>query len=147
MKTKTLVVWVSRHEPLNVQLRFLENKLGVYVLEKITETIPSAEFVVEKIKELRQKHSADRVIVVPVLPLSMIARLTELSKQHNFEVWWAEMQQTKVLNQEPKPNIDYDVDSETVVVAAGAHEAKTFKIMRFVTFHRVKAVKLELEPI
>ena len=129
---KTTVLWVSRHPPLPAQLEELERKLGGVVVYQLSGTIPNAEYVVEKARELNAKY------IVPVLPLSMIARLTELSKRHGFTVLWAEMQQVSQGTGTP-PEIDKA--REVIVEAHG-----TWKVMRFKQFHKIKAVKLELEP-
>ena len=133
---KTTVLWVSRHPPLPAQLEELERKLGGVVVYQLSGTIPNAEYVVEKAKELNAKY------IVPVLPLSMIARLSELSRREGFTVLWAEMQQVKILSSEPKPGKDYDPESETYIKGIEG----TYKIMRFVRFHKIRAVRLELEP-
>jgi len=138
---KKVVLWVSRHEPLPSQLIWLGEKLGDYNLIKVTETVPNAEYVVNMAKE------KGATVIVPVLPLSIIARLVELCRPLGIEVWWAEMKQVKVMDREPIANVDYNPYNETVVVAAGAHETKSWKIMQFSSFKRIKAIKLELEEI
>jgi len=144
--SRTLVIWVSRHAPLKSQLNVLKEKLGEYELKVVAERIPNAEYIVENfIKPNATKY--DRIVVIPVLPLSMIARLTELSRRFNFEVWWAEMEQVKTLHREPTPGKDYDPYDETVVVAAGAHEQVSYKIMKFKKFHRIKRIVMEMEEV
>ena len=138
--SKKVVLWISRHEPLLAQIATLQEKVGPFDLVKVTETIPNAEYAIQ----LAQKHKAH--IIIPVLPLSIIARLVELARPLGIEVWWAEMEQVKVLDREPTL-ADYNPASETVVVAAGAHETKSWKIMRFKKFNRIKAVKLEMEEV
>jgi len=137
---KNVVLWVSRHSPLPLQIETLEQKLGAIKVYQVSGTVPSAEYVVEVAKQLSARY------IIPVLPLSFIARLVEFSKANGFTVLWAEMEQVKVLPYEPRPNVDYNTENETVVVAAGAHEERTFKIMRFKRFNVIKAVRLEMEP-
>jgi len=132
--------------PLKAQLDFLRNKLGEYELKVVAGKIPNAEYVVENyIKPNISKYN--KIVVIPVLPLSMIARLVELARFIKFEVWWAEMEQIKILDKQPVPNKDYNPYSETVVVAAGAHEKTSFKIMRFKKFYRIKRIVMEMEEV
>ena len=95
---KTVVLWVSRHQPLRAQIEELEKKLGPVEVWQLSGTIPSAEFIVDVVKKTKAQY------VVPVLPLSMIARLSELSKK-GFTVLWAEMQQVSQVTGTP-PDID-----------------------------------------
>lgn len=129
---KTVVLWVSRHPPLPAQVKELEGKLGPVAVYQLSGMIPNAEYVAEKVAETSAEY------VVPVLPLSMIARLTELARRQGFTVLWAEMEQIAQGTGTP-PTID-----ETREVVTQAHG--TWKVMRFKAFHVVKAVRLELEP-
>jgi len=132
--------------PLKAQLDFLTEKLGSHELKVVAGKIPNAEYIVENyVKPNASKY--DKVVVIPVLPMSMVARLVELARFNRFEVWWAEMEQVKVLSKQPVPNEDYDPYSETVVVAAGAHEQVSYKIMRFKKFHRIKRIIMEMEEV
>jgi len=140
IQNKTTILWVSRHSPLPAQIKALEEKLGVVKIYQFAGNVPSAEFVVDLVKQLEAK------IVIPVLPLSIIARLSELTRSNNFTLLWAEMEQVKVMNTEPKAGVDYNPEVETVVVAAGAHEARSYKIMRFKQFHRIISVTMVTEP-
>jgi len=137
----TVVLWVSRHEPLGSQIDELKRKLGNVSIVQISGTIPNAEYVAELAKGAKAKY------VIPVLPLSFIARLVELSKTNGFTVLWAEMEQVKQLKTEPLPHKDYDPYCETVTTAVGIDGSRTFKVMRFKQFHVIKAVKLELQPL
>jgi len=133
-----VVVWASRHAPLTSQLAELRKRLGPIRVVQIP-SIPNAEWLAQRARQLNAS------LIVPVLPMSMIARLVELSK--DIPVAWAEMEQVKTMTSEPRPNIDYDPINETVVVAAGAHEQRSYRIMRFKQFHRIKAIRMELEPL
>jgi len=136
-----VVLWVSRHEPLGAQVEALKQKLGNVNIVQISGTIPNAEYVVELAKGAKAKY------VIPVLPLSFIARLVELSKQNGFVVLWAEMEQVKQMLREPEPHKDFDPYCETVTTAVGIDGSRTYKVMRFKQFHVIKAVKLELQPL
>jgi len=138
-RSKTVVLWVSRHLPLKRQIEALEAKLGPIVIYQV-QYAPNAQYIADVAQKLGAK------MVIPVIPLSMIAALTELQNKYGFTVLWAEMEHVKTLDKEPIAGVDYDPSVETVVVAAGAHEQKTFRIMRFKAFHKIKAIRLELEP-
>ena len=129
---KTVVLWVSRHPPLPIQIQRFEERLGGIEIWQLSGRVPDAEFVAEKAKEVNARY------IVPVLPLSMIARLVELAKREGFIVLWAEMEQVSQGTGTP-PEIDRT--REVIVEAHG-----TWKVMRFKQFHVIKAVKLELEP-
>ena len=129
------VLWVSRHPPIKAQLVELENKLACVNVFQLSGTIPNAEFVMEKAK------SINAWAIVAVLPLSFIARLSELCRKESIELLWAEMEQRDILSHEPVPGEDYDPDTEVWVKGY----ENTYKIMHFKGFKRIKAVKLELE--
>ena len=65
------VLWVSRHEPVPVQLEVLRQRLGDVRVIKLQQAVPNAEYVLQKAKEVGAWY------IVPVLPLSMIAHLAE----------------------------------------------------------------------
>ncbi len=134
------ILWVSRHSPLKAQIEALERKLGAIVVYQLSGYISDADEVMDVAMRLGAHF------IIPVLPLSFIARLVELARRVGKTVLWAEMEQVKLMDNEPKPGVDYDPNVETVVIAAGAHEQRSYKIMRFKRFHVIKAVKLELEP-
>jgi len=95
----TVVLWVSRHPPLPAQITELERKLNGVVIYQVSGVIPNAEAIVE----IAKKYNAE--VIVPVIPLSMIARLVELSKQNKFVVLLAKMNNiatTKDLNEARK---------------------------------------------
>ena len=129
------VLWVSRHPPINAQIEALENKLGGINLFQLAGTVPNAEYVMEMAKKTHAE------VIVPVLPLSMIARLAELCRKENIVLLWAEMEQVKLLNHEPKPEKDYDPNTEVWIKGY----ENTWKVMRFKGFKKIKQVKLELE--
>jgi len=131
-----IVLWVSRHPPIKAQIETLKKKLGSIKVLQVSGLIPSAEFVAELVKKFNAQY------VVPVLPLSFIARLSELARKNGFTLLWAEMEMVKQMNSEPKPNVDYNPENEVFIKG---YEG-TYKIMRFKQFHVIKAVKLELEP-
>ena len=129
----TTVIWASRHLPLPRQVGELRRLLGPIRVVQLSGRIPNAEFIVDAAR----KHAAK--VIVPVLPLSMVARLVELARNYGFEVWWAEMEQVNQGAGKP-PRVD---EAEETVL----HSPEGWKVMRFRRFHRIKAVKLDLEPL
>ncbi|MGB9705656.1 MAG: hypothetical protein ACPL3C_09415 [Pyrobaculum sp.] len=79
------VLWVSRHYPLPCQVEQLRQKLGDVEIEQFVGFVPNAESVVELAKRVGAKY------VLPVLPLSFVARLVELAKQHGLVILWGKM--------------------------------------------------------
>ena len=63
------VAWVSRHRPLNSQIKTLKEKLGDIQIVHINKTFADYREVLNTIKETGAKYA------VVVLPLSMIALL------------------------------------------------------------------------
>jgi hypothetical protein len=136
---KIVVLWVSRHPPLQAQIVELEQKLGGVVIYQMSGVIPNAETVAETAKKLNAS------VIVPVLPLSMIARLAELSKQNKFTVLIAKMS-----------NIATTRDpSEAQRLVAEKPEARTIatyadgviRVFEFERFEKLVEVKLVTEPL
>ena len=137
---KKNVLWVSRHGMLPAQMRFLAEKLGNFNVEFYNGMVPSAEYLVENVIVPKGIN-----IVIPVLPLSMIARLVELSKKHGFEVWWAQMELLHNDYEETCP--DFDEETDAMVPGVDANGRKMWRHYRFKGFHRVREVKLVLEEV
>ncbi len=134
----TVVLWVSRHKPLPVQIQRLKEKLGNIRIIQVDGTVPNAETVVE----IAQKHNAK--IIVPVLPLSFIARLVELSKRYGFTVLYAKMEAIATVGtwEEAKRIIEEAPDRRTATTYADG----TIKIHEFKGFEVIKAVQIVTEP-
>ena len=130
-----LVIWASRHPPVERQLAELRRIYGGVRVVQLAGVIPSAEWLDARARELGARA------VVPVLPLSFIARLAELAR--GYDLLWAEMEAVKVLTEEPRPGADYDPSTEVYIKG---YEG-SYRIMRFKGFKRIKAVKLELEEV
>jgi len=136
---KTTILWVSRHSPLPAQIAELEKKLGGIVIYQLSGVIPNAEFVVEVAKKVGAK------IIVPVLPLSMVARLAELSKSGGFTVVMAKMEALattedgnevwRLLAEKPGWRVP-------VTYAGGAT-----KVYEFKSFEKLVRVELVTEPL
>ena len=140
----TRVLWVSKHKLLPIQIQTLRFKLGDYKLiiyDTSRHKLPNAEWLIENvIIPLRID------IVIPVLPLSMIARLAKLSEKYGFQVWWSEMEQIKIMDRKPVQNKDYDPEMDTVIPLGGESPMK-YKVMRFVGFYRIKDIRFEMEEV
>jgi len=134
------VLWVSRHGMLPAQAGFLFEKLRNFRVEFFRDKVPSAEWLVENVilpKEID--------IVIPVLPLSMVARLVELGKKHGFEVWWAQMELLHNDYSEECP--EFDRERDAMVPGVDSEGRRMWRHYRFRGFYRVKEVKLELEEV
>jgi len=136
---KTIVLWVSRHSPLPAQVAELERKLGGVVVYQMSGVIPNAEAVAEAAKKLNAN------IIIPVLPLSMIARLAELSKQNKFTVLIAKMNNiatTRVPSEAQRLVAEKPEARTTATYADGA-----VRVFEFERFERLVEVKLVTEPL
>lgn len=134
------VLWVSRHPPLPAQWRWLEERLGkkVRVVQEVGH-IPSAEHVAE----LAKRHGAR--YVVPVLPLSFIARLVELAPRYGFEVLWSKMK-TIWAGKDPEQAerlVAEDPEKRTAVTYGDG----TTRVYEFDTMERIVEVKIVTEPL
>jgi len=136
---KTVVLWVSRHPPLPVQITELERKFGGVVIYQVSGIIPNAEAIVE----IAKKYSAE--VIIPVIPLSMIARLAELSKQNKFVVLLAKMNNiatTKDPN-EARKIVSERPESRTISTYADG----LMRVFEFERFEKLVEVRLITEPI
>lgn len=130
------VAWVSRHPPLPAQLERLRRVFGEGVeVVQISRTFATAEEVAEAVR------AAGARAAVVVLPLSMIARLLEAGR--DIAWLWAEM---SALHECYGPGACPEFNPETDVWLP-LHGSQKGRHMRFNRFMRIKAVKLELEPL
>jgi hypothetical protein len=135
----TVVLWVSRHPPLPAQIAELERRFSGIVVYQMSGVIPSAEAVVEAAKKLNAN------VIVPVLPLSMIARLAELSKQNKFTVLIAKMNNiatTKSVEEAPRL-VAEKPEARTVATYADG----VARVLEFERFEKLVEVKLVTEPL
>ena len=132
------VLWVSRHKPLASQIMELKRKLGRIRVLQITGVVPNAESVME----IALQHNAK--VIVPVLPLSFIARLVELGKKHGITVLFARMEAIAQVNsiEEASAIVAEAPDKRTFTTYADG----TVKVHEFVRFEVIKEVKLVTEP-
>jgi hypothetical protein len=136
---KVVVLWVSRHPPLPAQIKILEEKFGSVAIYQMSGMVPNAEAVVEAVR----KYSAS--VVVPVLPLSMIARLAELSRQNGFTVLLARMNNiatTKSI-EEARRVVWEKPECRTMATYADG----LVRVFEFERFEKLVEVKLVTEPL
>ena len=135
---QTTILWVSRHRPLASQIMELKKKLGRVRILQVTGVVPNAESVME----IALQHNAK--VIVPVLPLSFIARLVELAKKHGITILFARMEaiaQVKSI-EEASAIVAEAPDRRTFTTYADG----TIKIHEFKQFEIIKEVKLVTEP-
>ena len=134
---KTVVLWVSRHPPLLAQLIQLEQKLGGIKVIQLSGIIPSAEFVIQKAKEYGAR------VIVPVLPLSFIARLCELAQKEGITLLYAQMECIAVLKdmQDAQRKVQEAPERRNIATYSDG----TVRVFEFKGFKRIKRVVLELE--
>jgi len=135
---KVKILWVSRHPPLPVQFQFLREKLGEIEIIQIVGHIPSAEYVVEEAKKRGAKY------ILPVLPLSFVARLVELAKQHDLTILWSEMKTIYSGNKEEAERLVAEApDRRTAVDYANG----ITRVYEFATIRKITAVRIETEEL
>lgn len=132
-----IVLWVSRHQPLPAQLAALREKLGEVEIVKI-EHAPNAEFVIERAKQLGAK------VIVPVLPLSFIARLVEEARREGFTVLYARMEPIALVK-------TMEEAAKLVAAKPGWRSITTYadgtvRVFEFKAFEKIVEVKLVTEP-
>lgn len=134
------VLWLSRHRPLPAQLRALRRALGSFNLHVYDRPLSTAEDAIRLAKRL----GAD--VIVPVLPLSFIARLCELARKEGVLLLWAEMELLHMCAGESCPA--YDPERDAVVQSREMDTGKTtYRHFRFSRFRRIVDVRLELEDL
>jgi len=133
---KANVLWVSRHPPLPSQIQYLENKLGRIRIIQISGVIPNADTVIQ----LAKKYNAS--IIVPVLPLSFIARLAEVSKREGFAVLFARMEAIFQGSPEEAKSIQKEAPEKRTITT---YADNTCKVHEFRGFEKVIAVEIKTE--
>jgi hypothetical protein len=136
---KTVVLWVSRHPPLQAQIRELESRFGGVAVYQMSGVIPNAEVVAETAKKINAN------VIVPVLPLSMIARLAELSKQNKFTVLIAKMNNIATTKsvEEAQRLVAERPEARTIATYADG----VVRVFEFERFEKLVEVKLVTEPL
>jgi hypothetical protein len=138
-KTKVKVLWVSRHAPLPCQIELLRQRLGDVEVIRFEGHIPNAEFVVDLLKQVGAKY------VLPVLPLSFIARLVELARQNGFVVLWGRMRTLATTKnpEEAQRIVNERPDCRTAVGYADG----VIRVFEPETIERIVEVRLVTEPL
>jgi hypothetical protein len=132
---KVRVAWVSKHPILPIQLQVLKQKLGSDI-QIFYYTQPFVD-VQELYATLKQ---ADIQYAVVVLPLSMIARLSEF---HDITWLYSEMQ--KVHDNCPGLTCElFNSETDTILPTRSNHGI-FYRHLRFSTFKKIKGVQLLLE--
>jgi len=86
MSKKTVVAWVSRHDPLRVQEEVLKEKLGTDIeMVRMSNTYKNASVIIELLKKSGAKYA------VVVLPLSVIKHLLNTPDRNGIVFLKAEM--------------------------------------------------------
>jgi len=133
-----VVLWASRHPPLPVQVDALKAKLGRVKILQVSGVIPNAEWLMNQAKQVKAE------IIVPVLPLSFIARLVELAKKEGVTVLWPQM---KVVAQVPLKKIAENIVAENPRARTMTTYADgSVKVHEFDKFYVVEKVELVLKP-
>ena len=137
-ETVSIVLWVSRHPPLRSQTEELERRLGSITIYQMSGLVPNAEAVVEVAKKVDAKY------VVPVLPLSMVTRLSELAKQSGLTILIAKMNNIASVKdfEEAKRIVSEKPMSRTLATYADG----LVRVFEFERFERLVRVELVTEP-
>ncbi len=135
MKT---VLWISRHEPLPVQIKTLEQKLRKFRLVKHSKPIATAEKAIELAKNVRADY------IIPVLPMSFIIHLVSEAKKHGFTVLRAEMDTLHNCSKQPCP--DFDEFQDTIMESRDLDTGETiYRHFRFREFRVLREIKIVSE--
>jgi len=138
MAEEIVVLWVSRHAPLEGQVNVLREKLGEISIARLAETIPNAEYVINKAKEVKAKY------IVPVLPLSIIARLAEVAKKENFEILFAKME--NIASVKSRDEAEKIVSEKPGLRSIATYADGVIRVFEFKQFEKLKEVRLITEP-
>ncbi len=135
---KTVVLWVSRHPPLPSQITALEQKLSAIIIIQVSGVVPNAEFVIDVARQYNAK------IIVPVLPLSFIARLTELAPRYGITLLFAKMNAIMTTRNvsEAQRLVAEAPDRRTLATYADG----TVRVFEFERFEKIRRVVIETEP-
>lgn len=135
---QVVVLWVSRHRPLEAQVRSLRERLGGDVEIVHLPHAPSADYVLEKAREIGAEY------IVPVLPLSFIAHLAERGREEGFSILFARMEQIAATRNpaEARRLVEEDPSRRTAV----SYPDGTIRVFEFKRFERVRKVELVTEP-
>jgi len=142
---KTCVLFVSRHTPLPYLIRFIDKRLGGnYKFVTYSSRVDTAEtFFRQIVKPLL--NSFDKVIIIPILPLTVIQRLLEIAKETNrVEIWFQVMKEVARVSSEQEAIRLVQENPEKRVFQ---RYRDTIKVFELVSIKRLRDIKIILEDI
>lgn len=112
-------------------------KLGEILIIQEVGYIPNAEYVVDVAKRYGVKY------ILPVLPLSFVARLAELAPQHGFVILWSKMKTLATTTKEEAERlVNEKWDCRTAVC-----NGEKCRVFEFEVIEKLKAIHIETEPL
>ncbi|MEM4454825.1 MAG: hypothetical protein QXT28_08960 [Thermofilaceae archaeon] len=139
MKEEVRVLWVSRHQPVAAQLDVLKQKLGDVRVIVWQGHAPNAETVLEEALRVGARY------IVPVLPLSFIARLAELAPQKGITVLFSRME--PIASTRDPEEVLRLLREKPGWRAAVTYADGVTRVYEFVRFEVVRSVELVTEPL
>lgn len=132
------VLWVSRHEPLAAEVNALKERLGSVRIITAVGIIPSAEYIIE----LAERYGVK--VVIPVLPLSVIARLVELARTKGITVLYARMREiARTRSREEAERLVHEKPGwRTAVEYSGG----LWRVWEFERFEKIIKIEMVTEP-
>ena len=135
-----VVLWLSRHRPLPVQIEALKEKLGDIILLEHSKPLPTVDKVLELIEDVEADY------VIPVLPLTFVVRLVEESRKRKFKVIRPIMDLVHECSSTSCP--DYDPRTDTLVETKDYETGRVFyRHYRFREFRILKEVQFVEEVL
>jgi hypothetical protein len=138
----TVVLWVSRHEPVPAQLEALRRRLGDVVVERLQQAVPSAEYVLERAREVGARY------IVPVLPLSMIAHLAEQAPKEGITILFSRMRVVAEARKDDRAALQrlFELYKEKPDARTIVEYSDRLRLFEFERFEVVKKVEVVTEP-
>lgn len=138
--TRVVVLWASRHPPLKAQIAELERRFGAVAVYQMSGVIPNAESVADVASKINAS------IIVPILPLSMLARLTELRRQsNNFVILFAKM--NCIATVRDVAEAQKIIDEAPSKRSLATHADGLVRVYEFERFEKLVEIKLITEPL
>jgi hypothetical protein len=137
---KVNVLWLSKHPILTAEIKALEKVLVKPEIIMYPYQVFGVEHVVENVIKPRNIR-----VVITLLPLTITAQLLEYAPILGFEVWQPKMMHLH--NHDTPFCREFDPDRD-IMLKTRDHDGRVFyRHSRFMFFQRVKAIKIEAEPI
>jgi hypothetical protein len=139
---RVVVLWVSRHEPVPIQLDVLRQKLGDVLVVKLQQAVPNAEYVIQKAKEVGARY------IVPVLPLSMIAHLAEQAPRDGITILFSRMRVVAEARKDDHAALQrlFELYREKPEARTVVEYSDRLRLFEFERFEVVKKVEVVSEP-